>query len=299
MITERDIAVLLALVRYYVLNRQQIQHLVFANDPNGRVTRRRLQSLIEQSLINRQGTLFCHPSAGTAAPVYYPARKGCELLAEHFDDERYLLTPTQSPVPHHTFHWLAVSDTHIALDEAVELQNADHPKTNGDHADHRTAKIAGWVNEWDIVNKYESSPEKRFKLYTLIRENPRLICAPDAAFLLTYREHSKVFYLEQDRNTSGVQQIASSKTQGYATMAETGMHRRHFPEATVDGFTVLMVAPTPRRRDALRKALRGKPGAKLWRFASVDELKPERALFQAIWHGTDELPPGTLIKRDK
>ena len=39
MITDRDILILVALVHYYVLNRQQIQRLVFANDPNGRITR--------------------------------------------------------------------------------------------------------------------------------------------------------------------------------------------------------------------------------------------------------------------
>jgi hypothetical protein len=107
-----------------------------------------------------------------------------------------------------------------------------------------------------------------------------LVCAPDAAFLLSLRGHRKVFYLEQDRATSGVQQIASSKTQGYAVMAERCLHRRHFPDATVDSFTVLMVAPNARRRDALRKAIDSKPGAHLWRFASVEELLPT-ALFSS------------------
>ena len=37
--------------------------------------------------------------------------------------------------------------------------------------------LGGWINEWDIVNKDESVPEKRFRLYALIRESPRLICA--------------------------------------------------------------------------------------------------------------------------
>ena len=53
MITERDIAILLALVRYYVLNRMQIQRLCFPTDENGRITRRRIQSLVDAKLINR------------------------------------------------------------------------------------------------------------------------------------------------------------------------------------------------------------------------------------------------------
>lgn len=266
MITERDIAILIAVVRYYVLNRQQIQRLVFPNDKNGRITRRRLQVLVDAKLINRQAMLVCHPAAAAPAPVYYPARKGCELLAEQAADERYLATPTAAPLQHHLLHWLAATETHLTFDEAV--------------AQHGEVKIDGWLNEWDVVNKDETAPEKRYRIYTLLREQPRLVCAPDAAFLLSLRGHSKVFYLEQDRATSGVQQIAASKTPGYAVMAERGLHRRHFPQATVETFTVLMVAPNARRRDALRKALQAKPGAPLWRFAAIGDLLPE-TLFSA------------------
>lgn len=269
MLTDRDFDILRAVVRYYVLNRQQIQRICFPQDANGRVTRRRLQSLVSAHLLNRQNTLFCHPLAGPAAPVYYPSRKGCELLAEMFDDERFLTTPTQAPIPHHTLHWLAVSDFHSVLDAAIEAQSA--------------VALHGWLNEWDVCYKDESAPERRFRLYTLIRESPRLVCAPDAAFLLTVNGHSKVFYLEQDRNTSGVRQIAASKTQGYAIMAQTQMHRRHYPTTTVNSFTVLMVAPTERRRDALRKAINGKPGSELWRFAAVPDLTSHRFLHSPIF----------------
>jgi len=270
MLTDRDFLILLAVVRYYVLNRQQIQRLCFPQDPNGRVTRRRLQMLVSAGLLNRQSTLFAHPLAGPPAPVYFPSRKGCELLAEHYDDERFLTTPTQAPIQHHTLHWLAASDTHIALDDAIRLQTA--------------VTLDGWLNEWDVCNKDESAPEKRYRLYTLIRESPRLVCAPDAAFMLTVKGFSKVFYLEQDRNTSGVRQIAASKTQGYAVMHEFGMHRRHFPASNVNSFTVLMIAPSSCRRDALRKAIHDKPGSELWRFAAVPDLTPQQFLHSPIFY---------------
>ena len=38
----------------------------------------------------------------------------------------------------------------------------------------------------------ETQPEKRYRIYTLIQDNPRLICAPDAALLLS-GEHRYVF----------------------------------------------------------------------------------------------------------
>lgn len=280
MITDRDIDILRVLVRYYVLNRQQIQRLVFPTDPNGRVTRRRLQALFDEKLINRKPPERCHPSM-MPAPVYYPSRKGCELLAEHFDDEAYLATSTISPIDHHVFHWLAVSDTHITLDQAIAAQN--------------TVKVEGWINEYDIVNKDETAAEKRYRLYTLIRENPRLVCAPDAAFLLSANGHSKIFYLEQDRATSGVQQIAAGKTGGYVALAERNLERRHFA-ASVPGFSVLMIAPSDRRRDALRKAIGAKPGAHLWKFATMGDVTPEKVLHAPIWYacGSDDAVP--LVK---
>lgn len=281
MITARDIEIVRAIARYYILNRPQIQSLCFPGDSSGRATRRRLQELITFGLINRHQLVVHHPHAGSPGPVYYPARKGCELLAEHFDDERYLVTPTAPPQSHQVFHWLAVSETHIAIDRAIALQN--------------DVTLSGWLNEWDIANKDESAPEKRFRLYTLLRESPRLVCAPDAAFLLALRGHKKVFYLEQDRNTSGVNRIAASKTPGYAELAARQLHRRHFPDATVESFTVLVVTTTARRRDALRKALRGKPGADLWKFVARPELQPETFLHEPIHYPCDG-EPVALVK---
>lgn len=281
MITDRDILILVALVRYYVLNRQQIQRLCFPDDRQGRITRRRLQLLLTEHLISKQTVQFCYPSA-SPAPVYFPSRKGCELLADHLEDARYLVTPTAAPIPHHTYHWLAVSDTHIAFDEAVRTAE--------------NVKIEEWLNEWDVVNREESRPEKRFRLYTVLREHPRLVCVPDAAFLLSTNGQSKVFYLEQDRATSGVRQIANSKTAGYAEMAERKLHRRHLPTASLDEFSVVMVAPAAKRRDLLRRAIKGKPGWALWRFVSAEDLTPAKLLYEPIYYTCDD-GPKPLLRR--
>jgi hypothetical protein len=282
MITERDERILVDLVRYFVLSRPQIQRLHFPDDGNGRSTRRRLQVLVDLHLINRQHLLFSHPLGGSPASVYYPSRQGCEYLFERTGDERILLTPTSAPIPHHINHWVAISETHIALNQAISAQTG--------------AAVESWINEWDIVNKDETVPEKRYRLYTLLRDEPKLICSPDAAFLLSMQGHKKVFYLEQDRNTSGVLQVASSKTKGYAIMGELNLHRRHFPDATVNPFTVIMIAPTPKRRDALRFAIKDKPGAHLWRVASATDLTPQAFLFDPIFYPCVG-EPGSLVKR--
>lgn len=283
MLTERDFTVVRAVARYYVLNRPQIQRICFPDDKGGRITRRRLQTLVDEKLISRLRVLVHHPHFGSPGPVYYPSQKGCEFLAEHYENERFLAGCTQPPQSHHVLHWLAVSETHMALDEAIARPSQ--------------VQLINWFNEWDVVNADESAPERRFRLYTLLRESPRLICAPDSAFMLAVGEHRKVFYLEQDRNTSGVRQVAASKTPGYAALAERQLHRRHFPETTFNTFTVLAIAPTPQRRDALRKALREKPAAALWKLASATDLSPEGFLFAPVFFPV-EGEPTALVRSE-
>ncbi len=272
MVTNRDIEILVAVCRYYVLSRPQIQRLCFPDDDNGRITRRRLQVLVDNNLLNRHNCSVYSVGQGTPGAAYFPARKGCELLAEHFDDEKYFSTPTRTPLSHHLFHWLAVSETHITLDAAVARQT--------------DVSVDGWLNEWDVCNPLETVPERRYSLFTVLRESPRLVAAPDAAFLLSARGFRKVFYLEQDRGTSGVKQVAASKPPGYAELSTRGGQTRHFSSANVPSFTVLLVTTHARRRDALRKAFEKRPGAEFWKFASVGDLSAESALFDPIWFST-------------
>lgn len=280
MVTDRDLGLLHAIARYFVLNRQQIQKLCFPEDDSGRVTRRRLLKLVAQGLIQRQPLQMHDMDGGSPSLVYYPARRGLEILVEALDDKRFLHVSTQAPQPHHVRHWLAVSDTHILIDRAIAQQDS--------------VKIDRWINEWDTILATGSAPEERYRLYTRI--DPRLVCVPDAAFLLSLAVHKKVYYLEQDRNTSGVERIAVSKTKGYAAMAEQLLHRRHFPQTTVPTFTVLMVAPDARRRDHLRRAIHGKPGWELWRFASLTDLSPESFLTSPVLYRCDSDQGVPLVK---
>lgn len=282
MVTERDIAILLALVRYFVLNRKQVQTLVFPSDTNGRITRRRLQFLVDAKLINRMNVQTYHVGETMPPVVYFPSKLGNEFLSAHFKETKYLLTPFRSPAMHHVQHWVAVTETHICFDQAAGL--------------HSEAKIENWLSEWDVANKDEPNPELHYRLYTLIRQIPKLVCIPDAAFLLTMQGHKKVFYIEEDRGTSGSEEVAALKYQGYAAMAEGKLHTRHFPDTNVSTFTVLMIAPNATRRDMLKKAMKSKAGAELWRFVDAHDMKPETLFSADILHPCDG-PPRSLIRK--
>lgn len=281
MITERDIGILRAVARYSVLTRLQISRLCFPADNTGRATRRRLQVLVTAGLFNRTRSPLYNANGGSPWPAYYPSRAGLEFLAEHFGDDWFLAVSCRAPDPYHLHHFIAIAETHIALDQAIGAQSS--------------VRLGGWLNEFDVVNHRESAPQRRYRLYTLLNESPRLVCAPDAAFVLELSRFRKVFYLEQDRATTGIRQLAARKTPGYAELARRGGHVRHFPQSTVDSFSVLLVTPTPRRRDALRKALSPKKGADLWKVAAQTDVTPESFLFQPVFYPC-EGDPVPLVK---
>src|SRR5205823_11884614 len=127
-------------------------------------------------------------------------------------------------------------------------------------------------------------PAKRYRLFTEIRKQPRLVCAPDGGFLLSYRRFKKVYYVEIDRGTTGINAIAASKTPGYAEMAKQCLHRRHYPETNFDTFSVLHVSNSVNRRDALAKAVSPKDEQRLWKFAAWPEITAETLLFGEVIH---------------
>jgi hypothetical protein len=282
MLTARDIQVITSVAHYYTLTRSQINRLHFPDDDDGRITRKRLGALLDAHLIHRAYMQVVNPAQGAPAPVYYPSREGCAFIAQETGDTRWQLACTQTPTWQNLYHWVQVAETHLMLDEAAS-------RTAG-------VKVEEWYGEWSVVNADERLPEKRFRLYTRLSE--KLVCVPDAAFLLEKSGHRKVFYLEQDRDTTkNAERVAAQKHAGYEMLADRQGHGLHFPTTTVAKFNVLMIAPTVRRREALRNAFDSKPGARLWKFAAIPDLNADSFLTAPVWHSCDGTC-GPLIRRE-
>ncbi len=282
MITENDVAILRTLATFYVLCRMQIQRICFPGHTSGRSTRKRLSKLLRAGLINKHTTLVPFQNEAAGCPCYYLSSRGAEFLASYFDDEAFLSVNTRRPRPDLLFHWLSIGNTHITLAEAIAKQEF--------------VKVDAWVNEWEVINKQDTN-ERQFVLHTVLRRSPPLSCSPDAAFLLTVANFSKVFYLEQDRNTSGIRQVAASKSPGYAELAKRLGHRKHFPQTNVDAFRVLFITSGGKgRRDLVARAIKGKPGAELWLFAAQEDLTPDSFLFDPVFVDVNE-SAGPLVNR--
>ncbi len=294
-VTEADAKILTTLSQYYVLTREQLQrftapslsaehldavHLDEIHLGSDRSVRRRLMKLKRDKFIKQHRISVTLPGKNGAAPLYYLTKNGAEYLANLFDDGAYMETRTRQPRVDILNHWYAVNETRFVIEQSIALQDE--------------VKLECWINEWETVNKSDGKKEQ-FYLQTKLSINPPLSCSPDAGFVLSLLGHKKVFYLEQDLGTSSPNQIAARKTKGYAALANRNLHRKHFPETTLDNFKVLFITTTNYRCKTTAEKISVKQRPDLWLCINQHDLTPESFL-----HGTITLnhkgERGSIVK---
>ena len=266
------------------MSRPQIQRLCYPTDKDGRITRRRLLKLAQGGFIRRRNMEVVNARDGNGIPVYHIDQKGRQFLSEQLRDDRLLVKTQELPQPGHLRHAIALTDTHILLDQAIAQQSE--------------VKLCRWITEGEVVNSEESDRSKQFSLRTVFQErSPRVECRPDAAFMLEYKGHRGVFYVEQDRDRTFHRQVAQRKSRGYKLAVDQRIHKKQFPETTLDHFNVLFVTPTPERRDAIRRAFRGREADSIYMLTSMTELKLESFLHEPIFYRCDGDEAVRLIKK--
>lgn len=279
-ISEKDIRVLKALARFYVLSAPLMKRICFGEHRGTRATRDRVARLKKHGYIFKSAVEVSF-GTGNAGPVYTLTSKGSRLLATWFDDDQYLAINTRPARTDRLYHWLAISETHWQIEQAIAAQSL--------------VSLDGWVNEWEVINK-EGAEAEQISLHTHLRENPPLSCSPDAGFLLTIGDASKVVYLEQDRATTDPRRVAASKVKGYAELYRRQWHQQHFPATTLSRFTVLLVTTDAKQRNAIAKAVsthtNEEPG--LWLFVDRQELMPATFLHEPITYNC-QLEAGPLV----
>ena len=284
---ERDIQVLAAHAHYFMLNSRQIREFCFPTDTTGRITRRRLTSMMHAGYVKKRNIQVVSPTDGSVSPVYHLTKTGREFLAGHFDDEHFLLKPIEPCQPQHLYHYVAVAESHRLFDRAVENQS--------------DVQISKWCNEDEVINPKELDRSKHRRLRTEFSETSKVRCIPDAAFVLDYRDQKAVVYIEQDRDTFFHDRVAARKSPGYRELFARKWHREHFPETTLQFFYVLFLAPTKKRCEQLRGAFakRNKDHdvRKVYRFGSLDELKESNLFFEPMYSCCHHDDPVSLVKR--
>ncbi len=272
-ITPRDFDILKFVAHLETPTRSMITQELFPQDEGGRVTRKRLGILRGLDLLNATNMSWSNPNVlgGMAAPVYFPGSNLPAFLAQECEDNSYLLLNTAAPHFLYGYHLVEVARTHLMLDKAAAL-------TPG-------VEVVKWYGERAQRDKnMTDAAAGRYVLHVQVTD--KLVCKPDAAFLLQKDQHSKVFMLEQDRDTTkSAERVANFKAGGYTALVEHRLHiTRYFPGAMMEKPLVLVIAPSEKRRKALQAAFGKQPTCWLYRFAAIPDLTPESFLTGKVWY---------------
>src|SRR5262245_39391869 len=123
MLTDREFQILLTVLTYYALTRNQLSRFLahlFPGD-DGRRVRRSIQRLINVKLIARTNMQVCNPAFGQPAPVYYPTSAGVAYACQETEDESWRRCCTATPNWQHLRHWTLVAEYHHLFNCAMAL----------------------------------------------------------------------------------------------------------------------------------------------------------------------------------
>lgn len=286
-ITDRVLLILRLLRRYKFVTTAQIRAWCVPNDKDGSITREVMRKMRDAGLARRVKAEVHDPLATSSVPIWLPTEAGCCVLATKTGDVRCLLDCEPNTSSWTQFaHYCCVSDVMHIIDTAFAAQHY--------------AALGSLYFEHDILHPEEQDPAKRFKTYTLIREErhgekvTKIVCVPDAAFEVALGKFRRAYYVELERGMDTPRRVAAKKSPGYAGLQETQKFRLHFPQA--QDFRVLSIWPHAGLRGSARRAHADKPGADLWLFAAVGEIAAETFLHSDIIYGSKEDGPRPFIK---
>ena len=262
MLTERDLDVLFALLRYRFLSSDQITALIQDGSPDQ--LKRRLQLLFHAGYVDRPPAQKKYFSKERQLPfVYAVARAGAKALMEH---ERYAhlrldwAHKNKSVTDPTIKHTLAIADSMIGFETQTGEEFLSQASLLGAGEDRKELK-------WKATVPGNDGPEK-------------LGVIPDQFFGLRAADGTKrFFFVEADRGkmpivrTGPRQTSLLQKVQSYMASRLEKTPQERFG---IHAFRVIFVVPSEERRRNLLKAVLGLTqgkGSNLFLYATYDGLK--------------------------
>lgn len=275
MLTQRQTAVLRLLRRYFYLRTAQVRDALVPHDTDGSITRGVLRKLEHAGLVRRHQPKMVEPLSNAAPPVFVLTLKGSNVLAAETGDCSLLLTVEPTFRDWMSLnHFCALSALHLVIDAAFARQE-------------RVRQTALYF-EHEVVKPDAEEPAKKFRLYTSISQTPKVVCCPDSAFETELGGHRRTWYVEREMGSDTPARVAAKKSPGYAGLARTQLFQRHFPQAR--DFRVIAFCPNAGWRDALRREMKGKPGAEHWLFAATPDVRPDTFVGEPILFAVERGP---------
>ena len=278
---ERDWRVLRQLARHLLLRTREIQQRCYPSDSTGRITRRRMLKMLKEGYVKRR-TLNSDGTLGGPHFLYQLDTKGVETLAVKYGLDHFLYKPTSLRQPMHLRHYAEMSHISLAFEDALKAN--------------RSVIFKAWYNEEEVVNPMEQEASKHRKLFTVVKNRPRVVCAPDAALMIEFQGAKRACYVELERGTSGPRNVAKKKAEGFDLLHKRKLHHQHFPDLSEPNFDVLCVAQNRVHRDQLRRAFKDAPGKQLWLFVDKNQLSAESFFFKPVWYDVANPNPISFIQ---
>lgn len=259
-ITQRDVAILMALYDYRFLKTSQIKQKFFGSKSK---CDRRLRQLFDHKLVER---IQLPVSEGKAELIYALHKNGFTLLQQ------------KGLIKHGTFyknkisfnylnHALEIIRFRLVVEEAVR-QNSN-------------LKILFWRKREELIKKFEGE-----RIYKLI---------PDSLFALDTPLGKAYFLLEIDLATETVKTTFGKKMEQYKSYLRNKLFVELFGQ---ENFRVLVVTTTQRRLWSLVKYAEKLDTRLMFWFTTLNKVSLESVFFQPIWlTGDGERKWRPLIRR--
>ena len=257
-LTERDIQVVLAVHRYRVLRREQIQQLFF---PSQNTANERLKRLYQHGFLERRQVPVEY-GEGTAQALYLLEEKGADLVAEQLGIDREEITWRAAHNQVGTAfldHTLLVNQVRLTFELAA--QEAGYG-------------IPSWIGEEELKAnpEYVNIPMSTGKW-------SRVAVIPDGYFVLDLGDKRAHFFLEVDRATEANKRWGQ-KVQAYLEYTRSGKYTERYGTRSL---RVLTVTTGDKRLANLKRATQRAGGGQMFWFTTVDKAVEAKVLQVAIW----------------
>lgn len=280
-LTDRDRRIIVAVYRYRVLRRNQIQRLFFRGKSKA-ATNRVLRRLFHNGFLLRRFPLIRF-GEGLSQALYLLDKKGADVVAEEEGVDRAEVNWK----PHHNQvssqflnHYLCINDARIAVTVAAEESGYT---------------LERWLDESTL----KGDPDHVY-IRTPGGKRKKMAVIPDSFFTLSLEELSTSFALEVDRGTI-TNRRWRERIRAYLAYVRSGKYRNRYRTKSL---RVLTVTTTDKRlknlKQETKKAVKetGLSGlARMFWFSRHSQVTQNPATFfsRPIWQVVDESDAHPLI----
>lgn len=281
-LTSTDVELFRWLWMLRVMTLDQLRRVGYYQNDTGRLSsldnvRKRLRRLAEAGYFAGDRLL------GTRQRIYFLEKRSLQSLRERYAiRQQRLYQPRSLETLRQLQHALLVSECGVRVAESRRGSDFSVPNlppfmvpfyhTHAVEDPRRKKHVERFVSQEDL--KIEGHPQP-------------LRIRPDLVFALAQNERARLYFLEADRGSEGVGQIAE-KQLAYHHYCKTPdpvapsrwLWQRY---GDVSDFRVLFVTTDKRRVANLVRGLSSKPGFELMTFATATAVQAQNMLFDEIW----------------